>query len=167
MLKPTQHARTNYRALSPYLAAVNRCGGHFRFTADGYMPLSIEALYTDDSGLPVYSMMHFTTQNGDLMRDPDMTFRVDESAGTIEPLTFQNDFMGMYQEVYVDDGKRYHPRLRTELDRFLWQWLKNISEQGYSPNEAPSPDVPHENPPFPSASIEEPDAFPQCSFPGI
>lgn len=46
---------------------------------------------------------------------------------------YQNDFMGMYQEVYVNDGKQYRPKLRADLDQFLWQWLKNIQEQEFNP----------------------------------
>lgn len=133
MLKATKHATTNYRMLKPFLDTVDANNGHVKFLSDGYMPLSVEFLYKQSDGRKVYSMMHFTTQNGDLMRDPDMTFAVDTTAGTVEPLTYQNDFMGMYQEVYTDDGKRYRPRLRTDLDHFLWQWLKNIKEQEFSP----------------------------------
>lgn len=44
-----------------------------------------------------------------------------------------------YQEVYKrDEGGQllYSKRLRTDLDEFLWTWLHNIQEQGYSPKEA-------------------------------
>ena len=158
MLKPTKHATTNYKALAPFLETVNASAEeHVTFTAAGYMPLSIEKLYSDN-GLPVYSMMHWTTQNGDLMRDPDMTFRVDHATGTVEPLTFQNDFMGMYQEVYLDDGKRYRPRLRTDLDNFLWQWLKNIKEQKYDPNQKPEPAPDQDEPETKPAPDELPTA---------
>ena len=127
MLKPTKHATTNYKALAPFLETVDASEEqHVTFTASGYMPLSIEKLYSDND-LPVYGMMHWTTQNGDLMRDPDMTFSVDHETKTLHPLTFQNDFMGLYQEVYKEDDNGrllYSPRLLTDLDAFLWQWLK-------------------------------------------
>ena len=132
-----RHAATNYRALKPFLDAVNASPDHHRrFEVPDYMPLSLESLgYTDHRDLPVYGMMHFTTQNGDLMCAPDMTFSVDETAGAVYPLTFQNDFMGMYQEVFVysESGKptSWRPTLQTELDHFLWQWLRNIEEQGF------------------------------------
>ena len=149
-MRPTRHARTNYRMLAPYLETVNANGGHFKFTAPGYMPLSIESLGYSCNGGNIYSMMHFTTQNGDLMRDPDMTFSVDADAGTVDPMTFQNDFMGMYQEVYLEDGQRYRPRLRTDLDNFLWQWLQNLQEQKFDAHQAPE----EEQPP-----ADEPDDF--------
>lgn len=141
-MRPTRHARTNYQMLTPYLDTVNANGGKFRFTAPGYMPLSIESLGYSHDGGKVYSMMHFTTQNGDLMRDPDMTFAVDAAAGTVDPMTFRNDFMGMYQEVYLEDGQRYRPRLRTDLDNFLWQWLKNLHEQKFDPCQGPEEEKP-------------------------
>ena len=59
MLKPTKHATTNYKALAPFLETVDASEEqHVTFTASGYMPLSIERLYSDN-GLPVYSMMHW------------------------------------------------------------------------------------------------------------
>lgn len=135
-MKNTKHAKTSYRMLAPLLAVVDGTEDkYYRFESGGYMPLSIEALgYTGQDGNPVYSMMHWTTQNGDLMRDPDMTFSVNREQGTVHPLTFQNDFIQTYHEVYqrADDGRLlYSPRLLTELDDFLWRWLKNIKEQGY------------------------------------
>ena len=64
-----------------------------------------------------------------------MELAIDFQAGTIEPLTFQNDYMGMYQEVYKRSPSGqllYSPRLRSELDDFLRQWLGNIQQQGYT-----------------------------------
>lgn len=130
-MKPTKHARTNYRMLKPLIDGMNG-QTHKRYESGEYMPLTIEALYMD-GGATVYSLTHYGEQNGDLMRDPDMTMKVDHEAGTVEPLEYQNDYMGLYQSVYrTIDGKRmYSPRLRTDLDNFLWQWLQNIGEQGY------------------------------------
>lgn len=129
----------NYKRLKPYLLAVDAAGGHFKFSAPGYMPLSIENLeYTDTDGHPVYGMMHYYIQNGDLMRDPDMTFSVNDAAGTICPMTYQMDALGMYQEVFTtgQNGRRlYSPRLLHDLDAFLATWSKNIPEQGFDPLE--------------------------------
>ena len=130
-MKPTKHATTNYKMLKPFIDGLNG-GTHRRYEAPGYMPLVLESLYPDGSAT-VYSLAHYGEQNGDAMRDPDMELCVDHAAGTVEPLTFQNDYMHMYQEVYKyrDGQKLYSPRLRTDLDEFLWQWLKNIQDQGF------------------------------------
>lgn len=132
-MRNTKHGKTNYKMIMPFLAVVDATeDGHCQFEVSNYMPLSIERLGNDNNGNKVYGMMHYTMQNGDLMRDPDMTFFINSDAGTVEPLTFQNDFMGMYQEVYCNDGKSYRPQLRTSLDNFLWQWLKNLEAQGFA-----------------------------------
>ena len=56
--------------------------------------------------------------NGDLMRDPEMTFRVDRDKGTLEPLTFQQDgSIQVYQQVYPEPG-RWVPKLRSDLNHF-------------------------------------------------
>ena len=136
-MKPTKHATTNYRMIRPFLSAVDSSeDGHVRFLAGGYMPLVVENLGYTFRGAAVYSITHYGEQNGDAMRDPDMELAINHEAGTVEPLTFRNDYMGMYQEVYKrdNDGRLlYSPRLRTSLDDFLWQWLKNIIEQGFTP----------------------------------
>lgn len=140
MNKKTRSGSANYKRLKPFLLAVDANGGHFKFTSGGYMPLSIENLeYTDYDGHPVYGMMHYYIQNGDLMRDPDMTFSVNDETGTVCPLTYQLDGMGVYQEVFRrgDDGRiLYAPRMLTDLDAFLMAWSKNIIEQGFKPEQA-------------------------------
>ena len=133
--------KANYKRLKPYLLAVDRQEDqHFRFTADGFMPLSIEYLHeTDAHGHPVYGMMHYYIQEGDLMRDPDMTFSVNDQDGSICPLTFQQDGIGpygtLYQDVFHGSGKglTYSPRLLHDLDSFLNTWTKNIQAQGFDP----------------------------------
>ena len=72
MLKPTKHATTNFKMLVPFLDEVDRCGGSITMTREGLMPLSIEDLGYTFEGRKVYGMMHFYTQAGDMMRDPDM-----------------------------------------------------------------------------------------------
>lgn len=134
----TKHATTNFRMIYPFIATVNKTDDmHARFESSGYMPLSIEYLgYNDHLGRPVYAMMHFGIQNGDLMRDPDMEFSVDFAHGTIHPRSYRNDYVGVFHEVYMTDSDGsllYSPKLLTELDQFLWTWLKNIGDQGFDP----------------------------------
>ena len=126
-MKNTKHATTNYRRLLPLIEGMNGTD-HRRYESSGFMPLVIEHLYSD-----VYSLTHYGEQNGDAMRDPDMELRIDHEAGTVEPLTFRNDYMGIFQEVYIyrNGQKLYSPSLRASLDDFLWHWLQNIEQQGY------------------------------------
>jgi len=64
------------------------------------------------------------------MADPDMEIRIIPKMKMVEALTFQQDNMGIYQQVYLEDN-RYYPRLKNELNHFLNSWLKNLIEQGF------------------------------------
>ena len=138
MTKHTKHDTTNYKALKPFFEAVDKAGGHAHFTAPGYMDLVIEKLwYSDIYVNPVYSVAHYGEQNGDLMRDPDMELSVDDSEKRIMPLTWRNDYVGRFDQVFIKrNGKNlFSQRLLTDLDHFLWMWGKNIIEQGFRPDQ--------------------------------
>lgn len=125
-----KHARGNFRALKPFLNAVNESPrGWRRFTAGGFMPLSVERLYYEQNGFPVYSICHYGIQNGDLMRDPEITFAVDVDGAAVYPCTYENSYAGAYDCVYTDDGVR--KSLQRDLDTFLSDWLKNLTAQGF------------------------------------
>lgn len=101
-----------------------------KLKADGFMDLSIE--WISDNRIAI---AHYGEQNGDSMADPDMTMYIDDEAKTVMPATYQNDYVGVYQEVYTDDG-RWRPKLSRELTSFLKTWLKNIGFQGHVLKEA-------------------------------
>ena len=136
MIKKTKHAGTNYRTIKPFLDAADKAGGHVHFISDGYMDLAIENLYTtDDSGMKWYAIAHYGECNGDLMADPDMEIAVDDTTGRIVPRTYQNDYIGIFQAVFktINGKNMYSPSLLTQLDEFLWNWLQNIKDQGFTP----------------------------------
>lgn len=136
MIRKTRHATTNYKRLKPFISAIDSNDGYLKCTSEGYMDLSFDSLgYSDCYGNPVYSIAHNSIQNGDLMADPDMTFSVNHETGTIIPMSFQNDFMSIYQEVFrtINGRQMYSNRLLTDLDEFLYQWLNNIEMQGFKP----------------------------------
>lgn len=135
-MKKTKHGTTNYRRLMEFIWDMGGENDHKRYTdGDIHLPLVFEYLhYHDYKGRPVYSITHWGEMNGDAMRDPDITFAVDHENKTIEPQTFQNDYIGVYQEVYQQgaDGKMlYSPRLRTDLDQHLYEWLNMIEQSGF------------------------------------
>ena len=108
-----------------------------RIRVDGYMPLSIEAIGTSADGNRLISICHYGEQNGDLMRDPEMVFELFTHGETsaAEPLSFQNDYVGVFQEVYRYDesGKKTHvkTRLKAELKSFARTWFTNLKDQGF------------------------------------
>lgn len=135
MIDRTKHAGTNFKMMVPYVRACEANDGHIKIESDGYMPLTIEKLwYGDCYGNPIFSITHYGVQNGDLMRDPDITFSIDPKNKRIIPQTFQNDYVGLYQEVFKEiNGKMmYSQSLLRSLDQFLWDWLKNLEYQGFA-----------------------------------
>jgi hypothetical protein len=111
--------------------------------SEGFMDLCIECIGASPhgEGLVQISVCHYGEQNGDLMRDPDMVFDVNPSddaqlgwcSGNWRPVSFRNDYVGVYQEAMsVDDGKvMVRPRLVKELKAFANIWDKNIKQQGF------------------------------------
>lgn len=129
-MKPTKHGHTNYRRLLSLIGDAD----YRRYESPGYLRLVLENLHmTDCKGRPVYSIAHYDEQNGDLMRDPEITFSLDHYTQAAEPLSFQNDYAGIYEEVYMEkDGLWYFSKSRRiDDDQFLYQWLSNIEHQGY------------------------------------
>ena len=119
------------------LAAVQR--NYLRIENPPFMRLVIEVIgpaFPD--GTCEVSVAHYGIQNGDSMRDPEITFLVTPTAGgelRWQPLTFLNDYVGVYQvagecdnlgHVRVRDAK-----LARELSEFSMQWDRNIKHQGF------------------------------------
>ena len=137
MIERTRHAHTNFNMAIPFVNKAQENGGAVRFKSSGFMDLTVEDLETNDCyGNPIFSITHYGEQNGDAMRDPDMTFSINRETETIIPLSFQNDYRAFYQEVITRrNGKlMYCVSMLRELDDFLWMWLKNIKDQGFSPD---------------------------------
>ena len=118
----------NYRTFARMFPEI--VSGEYRYLSlqagESMMPLSIQRIAEDQ-----IAVAHTHIQNGDVMNDPEMTFRIDREAGTLEPLTFRQDgWPQIYQQVYPEPG-RWIPKLSRDLSRFTEQWFKNIGEQGY------------------------------------
>ena len=113
-----------------------------RLTVNGYMPLSVEHIGQSAEGNRLIAICHYGEQHGDLMRDPEMVFElfIYGEASAAEPLWFQNDYMGVFQEVYRYDesGKKTHvkTRLKAELKSFARTWFSNLKDQGFLSPEA-------------------------------
>src|SRR5262249_36593835 len=81
------------KTMTHVTATLDRCGGlarsqHGRLERKGFMPLVVEAIGPGPRGLPMVSVAHYYTQEGDAMRDPEMVFEVD-AAGNFHPVSFQ------------------------------------------------------------------------------
>ncbi len=83
------------------------------------------------------SVAHYSEQNGDPMRDPEITFLVNpcKEGVTWTPLTFENSYLGAYQVVAVVTAEGLvqvrQPRQMQELREFANQWDINLKHQGF------------------------------------
>jgi len=83
------------------------------------------------------SVTHYGEQNGDAMRDPEITFLVvpSEQGTTWTPLTFENSYMGAWQvaATVTPEGRLAvrDSQLQRDLRVFSHQWDRNLKEQGF------------------------------------
>jgi len=79
----------------------------------------------------IISLAHYGEQNGDLMADPEMTFTI--VGGEYYPISFRNDYLGRYQEVFGfdEDGnpETINTSLQFDLTCFANLWMRNIGNQ--------------------------------------
>jgi len=101
---------------------------YMKFKADGLMDLNVDKLSVN-----IIALAHNGIQNGDVMADPDVTIKVHREKEEVEALSFQNDYMGIYQEVY--DGEKSNKKLQNEIEIFLDDWLSNIINCEYTLSE--------------------------------
>lgn len=102
--------------------------GSTTLKSGSFMDLHFE-IHNIEKDLVYGSMAHYYEQNGDLCPNPDISFRIDRTAGTIEVLDY-SDYFG-YQNVYTEDGKGVYLKRKNSLNRFLGQWLSNLKKQGF------------------------------------
>jgi len=95
------------------------------------MAVHIEMISKNSQG-PVFSVAHYYEQNGDLMKDPDMTF-LRGADGEYYPLSYQQDGLGIYQDVieWDDHGniKGFRPKMQADMVSFANDWMENIRDQ--------------------------------------
>ena len=95
------------------------------------MAVCVEMISKNSQG-PVFSIAHYYEQEGDLMRDPDMTF-LKGADGEYYPLTFRQDNLGIDQDAVVwgDNGeiKGFRAKMQADFVSFANGWMKNIKDQ--------------------------------------
>jgi hypothetical protein len=111
---------------------------YLRLENPPFMRLVIEViggLYPN--GAYEVSVAHYAEQNGDAMRDPEITFLAVPSAQgtTWTPLTYENSYLGAYQVVAEVNREGLivvkQPRAMNDLRDFANQWDRNLKEQGF------------------------------------
>jgi N12 class adenine-specific DNA methylase/superfamily II DNA/RNA helicase len=126
---------TSLRNLAPDLLD-GKCS-YMKFKSEGFEDLVLENI-----GGGEYSIAHYYTQDGDAMRDPEITFSVDVENKSVTPLSYLQDAMGIYYET----SGRSLAQIK-DLEQFWCQWMKNIEMQGFTLHESTgyAPDTDCEN----------------------
>lgn len=106
-----------------------------RLESDGYMPLVIEWVGFGPRDWDMISVAHYYVQNGDVMRDPEMCFEVDED-GKWHPVIYQQDNLGYYDDkVVMMDAKtgkfKIDRKKEKEMMDFAKEWDQNLKDQGF------------------------------------
>ena len=104
---------------------------------DAFMALSIENIGKAEINglLPFvrYSLAHYYVQNGDMMRDPEMTFLCYSKDGItlVYPESFRNDGAGVDVAAAIceTDTIKYNKTEQKKQATFANQWLENIQMQ--------------------------------------
>lgn len=112
------------------MAALKR--NYVRLEVPQFMPLVIEHIGIGPRGAELVSVAHYSQQNGDPMRDPEVVFEV--VADSWYPISIQQDFVGSAQEAVFtgEDGKVYvRPALIKDIQAFTRIWDKNLAHQGF------------------------------------
>ena len=111
---------------------------YLRLENPPFMRLVIEVIGGPyPNGAYELSIAHYSEQNGDAMRDPEITFLAVPSAeGTAwTPLTYENSYLGAYQVVAEASRegliKVKQSRAMNELRNFANQWDLNLKAQGF------------------------------------
>ena len=111
---------------------------YLRLENPPFMRLVIEVIGGPyPNGAYEVSVAHYADQNGDAMRDPEITFLVvpAEQGTTWTPLTFENSYLSCYQVVaQVTPAGVIEPRepaLLRDLCDFATQWDRNLLQQGF------------------------------------
>jgi hypothetical protein len=127
-------AMKSVKEIIEILGGLERLKGEpIQLTVEGFMPLSIEYVGVGPGGGLLVSVMHFFTQQGDLMRDPDLVVEILVASDEWLPVSYQQDSLALYQEAVSGEGDslKVRSRLVADLRRFMELWSRNLEDQGF------------------------------------
>jgi len=130
-----QHIQQMIEQHGGFEAVRNR---YLRLENPPFMRLVIEVIGGPyPNGAYEVSVAHYSEQNGDAMRDPEITFLVlpTDQGNAWSPLTFENSYLGAYQVVAVVTAggglQVRQPGQMKELRDFANAWDANLKAQGF------------------------------------
>jgi len=118
------------------LASPLKPGFHIKIENAPFQDLVIEdTCQRGPHGFATISVAHYSEQNGDAMRDPEMLFEAEEFGNKIilKPYYFRNDFAGVEQySIRTEEGRiSVNSRLQKEHEEFAQLWNTNLQQQGF------------------------------------
>ncbi len=96
-----------------------------KYESEGFEPLVAE-MEGD-----IQTIAHTYVQNGDLMWDPRIDFKVDYENKKVTPISYENSGTGMYEEYDIEHLTPETAEKINDLLEFVDTWLDNIEAQGY------------------------------------
>lgn len=98
-----------------------------------FMAVCVEVIRNISPDEELVSIAHYGEQNGDAMRDPEMTFYHNRKTGRAYAMTFRNDYLGSVETSILEDTKGRPKQVNRRRQRhhtdFAEQWLRNIKHQ--------------------------------------
>ncbi len=122
--------KQNYKFLLGMFPEV-MCGmyDYMKFKADCHDDMYIEKIDTN-----TYALCLFYIQEGDVMREPEYTFKIDRENQAARILEWTMSSTGIYQHVYdYDNPQMYKPDLKKELEKAFNSTLRDIGNIDYQP----------------------------------
>lgn len=121
--------------IEKHLAGSLQTDGFIKIENHPYLPLTIEMIGEGPNELEQIAVSHHFIQNGDLMRDPEIVFEIDQSEKVwgFHPVEVTMDPVGRRaRATWIENGKvlRNMQEFR-DLKSFARTWDKNIKEQGF------------------------------------
>ena len=126
----SQNERKNYLLLNTMFPDIMQGRtDYMKFKAEHY-----DDMYVERIGDNTFALCLFYIQNGDVMREPEYTFRIDRENKAARILEWTMSSMGIYQCVYSDDEpEKCNRGLKQDLDSTFNQTLKDIKNIDYMP----------------------------------
>lgn len=120
--------KQNYRLIrSMFPQMLDGSCSYMKFKAECY-----DDMYVENLGDNTLALCLFYVQNGDVMRDPEYTFKFDNENEAVRILEWRLDSMGKYESVYdYENPQMYSPGLKKDLDEAFNSTLNDIMKIGY------------------------------------
>lgn len=99
----------------------NNQATYLKYKSEAMMDLNIEVI-----GEQEIAMSHYYEQNGDMMADPDVTFKIDNQNELAIATSYSQDNLNYY--ICMNN----EPKMMHDVNEFVEDWLGNIENSGYT-----------------------------------